>query len=114
MQTVEAIALGDKWQGSFGFVCSNLDGTPLGLSILGRRFQAAAKKAGLPVLTLHESRHTAISAAAKYLSPASNMRRVGHSSLIQTEQYLHVHDGHDKEGVQKMADSIDRLRDSSK
>lgn len=116
LQEVESIALGAEWKGgdlATCYVCTKKNGSPMGTGQPSRRLKALAKAAGVRVLSLHESRHTAITNGERYLSPSSNQRRAGHSSPRMTAHYTHHHDGHDKEGVEQYANSVKRHMDSN-
>lgn len=112
-QKAEAISMGAQWRGgdlANCYVCTKEDGSPMGMNQLSRRVKALAKTAGVKVLTLHEARHTAITQGDRYLSPTSNSRRAGHSSLRMTSHYVHVQEGHDREGVEQIAESVKRAK----
>lgn len=116
-QKAEAISMGAGWLGGDLATCYLLtkpDGSPVHISSLRRKFKAIAKAAGIPAKILHEARYTSVSIGAKHLSPISNQRRTGHTSAIMTDHYTNVFDEHDREGVERMADEIRQIRQSSK
>ncbi|MEV6323934.1 tyrosine-type recombinase/integrase [Nocardia sp. NPDC051787] len=91
-QKTEALALGESWSDD-RLVAVHEDGTPLRPEWYTDEFQRQAKAAGVPVIRLHDARHTAatilldsgtsVSAAAKWL---------GHDAGVLLRVYGHVYD----------------------
>ena len=68
-----------------GLVFCEEDGTPLRADGIGRRFQRAAKRAGVPVIRLHDARHThATLSLAAGTHPKVVSERLGHASTAFT------------------------------
>lgn len=81
-QEQAAIDLGG-W--SSPFVATDLDGRPIQPLAFTRRFQAAAKRAGLPVPRLHDGRHTAATLALQNGVPIHVVSgRLGHEKVSTT------------------------------
>ena len=75
-----------------GFVCVREDGTPIHPAYLTRRFKRIAEKNGLPVIRLHDLRH---SAATNLLAMGFSVKDVsvwlGHADVTTTLNiYSHV------------------------
>ncbi len=75
-----------------GFICAKEDGTPIHPAYLTRRFKRIAEKNGLPVIRLHDLRH---SAATNLLAMGFSVKDVsvwlGHADVTTTLNiYSHV------------------------
>ncbi len=90
-QAAEALAWGEAWTTS-GLVFTREDGAPLHPEYVTRRFGRLALTAGLPVIRLHDLRHTSASLGlAAGESLVEVQRRLGHSSItITADTYTHV------------------------
>ena len=64
-------------------------GEPICGSGLYRRFLNASKRAGLPVLRLHDLRHTFGTQAIRGFKIHEVQRLMGHRHITTTERYLH-------------------------
>ena len=64
-------------------------GEPICGTCLYRRFLSAAKRAGLPVLRLHDLRHTFGTQAIRAFKIHEVQRMMGHRHITTTERYLH-------------------------
>jgi integrase len=91
LQDVERAAWGSAWHEA-GLVFTREDGRPLRPEFATRHFRALAERAGLPVIRLHDLRHTNASmaldagVALKVVS-----ERLGHSDIaITANLYTHV------------------------
>ncbi|MEV0854719.1 tyrosine-type recombinase/integrase [Nocardia fluminea] len=92
VQRAEALALGVRWSDD-RFVAVEEDGSLVRPEWYSDEFQRQAKAAGVPVIRLHDARHTAatvlldsgvsVSAAAKWL---------GHDPAVLLRRYAHVYD----------------------
>ena len=83
------MAAGPAWQ-DHGLVFCHEDGTPWRPDHVYRRFQAIARQAGLPVIKLHEGRHTAVSNQFDAgVHPELTQRTVGHATAGMTRHYTH-------------------------
>jgi hypothetical protein len=84
------------------------DGRPLRPEYATRHFQALAEQAGLPVIRLHDLRHTNASLA---LSAGVDMKvvseRLGHSQMsITADLYTHVNRGLGKAAAEQIARAL--------
>ena len=67
------------------YVATDLDGRPIQPLAFTRRFQAAAKRAGLPIPRLHDGRHTAATLALQAGVPINVVSgRLGHEHVSTT------------------------------
>lgn len=90
-QTVTELArLKNRQDETFGtrltdLVASRLDGRPIHPLTFTRTFQATAEKAGLPVMRLHDGRHTSATLALQHGVPVNVVSgRLGHSKTSTT------------------------------
>ena len=80
---------GADWQDNDLVFCHE-DGSPWRPDQVYRRFQVIARQAGLPVITLHEGRHTAITnQRAAGVDPDLTQQTVGHATADMTRHYTH-------------------------
>jgi integrase len=101
-----------KWLTDSGYIDHNLvfardDGSFLDPREFTKRFQRKLKKAGLPIIRLHDIRHTHASMLlADNVHPKIVQERLGHSSInVTLDLYSHL-----SEGIQRRAsDSLDDL-----
>jgi integrase len=77
-------------------------GEPICGTSLYRRFLSAAKRAGLPRITLHELRHTFGTQAIRKFKIHEVQRLMGHRHIGTTERYLHY--APDPEGAAKLTE----------
>ena len=106
-QNLERIAWGPAWNEA-GLIFTREDGRPLRPEYVTRHFQALAEKAGLPVIRLHDLRHTNASLA---LSAGVDLKvvseRLGHSQLaITADLYTHVNRGLGKAAAEQIARAL--------
>lgn len=67
------------------------DGSPWAPDYVSRRFKAIAAAAGLPVIKLHEGRHSAASLARDAgVDPKIRQEQLGHATGSMTDHYTHV------------------------
>lgn len=87
----ERLKWGPAHQGS-ELVFTWEDGTPIHPDILTRTFQRLAKSAGLPVIRLHDLRHSYATAALEAgVSMKVVQERLGHASIaVTSDLYSHV------------------------
>ena len=90
-QAEERLHWGIAWQG-VGHVFTRDDGGPLHPDSLTTAFKRAVTAAGLPVIRLHDARHTAASLALEAgVNPKVVSEMLGHSSVMVTlDVYSHV------------------------
>lgn len=81
---------GKSWQDNDLIFCKD-DGTPFKPDAVTRRFKRLATLAGLPVITLHEGRHSAAS-LARDAEVDQEIRRetLGHADAAMTSHYTHI------------------------
>jgi hypothetical protein len=87
---------------------------PLGplfrIVLLTRRFQRLATLAGLPVIKLHEGRHSAASLARDAaVDPEIRRRTLGHADAAMTAHYTHI----EAEAYKAAAEAVAKLVDSA-
>jgi hypothetical protein len=74
-----------------GLIFCQDDGTPYKPDYVTRRFQRLATLAGLPVIKLHEGRHSAASLARNAaVDPEIRRRTLGHADAAMTSHYTHI------------------------
>ena len=67
------------------------DGSPWPPDYVSRRFKALAAAAGVPVIKLHEGRHSAASLARDAgIDPKIRREQMGHTTAAMTDHYTHV------------------------
>jgi integrase len=67
------------------------DGTPSKPDYVSRRFKVVAKAAGLPVIKLHEGRHSAASLARDAdVDPEIRRKTLGHADQAMTSHCTHI------------------------
>jgi integrase len=89
-----------------GLVFCSERGTPLSDRNIERQFDALLRRAQLPDIRFHDTRHTyaALSIAAG-IDIYTLSRRMGHSSIrVTADRYGHLYAGHTQD-----ADALDRL-----
>jgi integrase len=95
-QLTDRLAVGAGWsacaKGDGGLVFTMPDGGPLHPERLSRRFQAGTRRAGLPMIRLHDLRHTHATLALEAGVNAKVMQeRLGHADVsITLRVYSHV------------------------
>src|SRR6185436_11966632 len=110
-QNLERVAWGPAWNEA-GLVFTREDGSPLRPEYATRHFQALAEKAGLPVIRLHDLRHTNASLALDAgVSLKVVSERLGHSQLaITADLYTHVNRGLGKAAAEQIAPALKPTR----
>jgi integrase len=103
-QREERLKHGAAWQDS-GFVFVREDGAPYHPERIIVMFKRQAKAAGVPVIQLHDLRHTSATLAlAAGVHPKVVQERLGHSSInITLDTYSHVVKGLQHEAAEKVA-----------
>ncbi len=106
-QTLERLAWGPAWNDA-GLVFTREDGRPLRPEYATRHFQALAEAAGLPVIRLHDLRHTNASLA---LAAGVDMKvvseRLGHSQIsVTADLYTHVNEGVGRAAAHRIAAAL--------
>ena len=81
---------GESWQDNDLIFCGG-DGTPYKPDAVSRRFKRLAALAALPVIKLHEGRHSAASLARDAaVDPEIRRRTLGHADAAMTAHYTHI------------------------
>ncbi len=81
---------GSAWQDDDLVFCKD-DGTPWKPDAVSRRFKTIARAAGLPVIKLHEGRHSAASLARDAaVDPEIRRKTLGHADQAMTSHYTHI------------------------
>lgn len=90
------------------FVATDLDGRPIQPLAITRRFQAAARRAGLPVPRLHDGRHTAATLALQAgVSLHVVAGRLGHEHVsTTTDVYAAFLPTADRDAAQRIGDHL--------
>lgn len=98
VQAAERLLMGAGWRDTLGMVVTQPDGAPTRPATFSRRFKALADKAGLPVIRLHDTRHSYATAAIKAcVNVKVVQQRMGHSNIRTTlDLYAHVLPGDDQ------------------
>lgn len=81
---------GEAWQDNDLVFCQD-DGTPWKPDHVSRRFKTIARDAGLPVIKLHEGKHSAASLARDAeVDPEIRRKTLGHADQAMTSHYTHI------------------------
>jgi integrase len=81
---------GSAWEDGDLVFCRG-DGTPWKPDYVSRRFKALARAAGVPVIKLHEGRHSAASLARDAeVDPEIRRKTLGHADAAMTSHYTHI------------------------
>jgi integrase len=106
-QLEERLAWGPAWQDS-GYVFTSEDGRLLHPQQVTVTFKRLAREAGLPLIRLHDLRHTAATLALTAgIHPKVVSERLGHASIgITLDTYSHVGEGLQEEAASKVAGLI--------
>ena len=100
---------GESWQDNDLIFCQG-DGTPYKPDAVTRRFQRLATLAGLPVIKLHEGRHSAASLARDAaVDPDIRRRTLGHADAAMTAHYTHI----EAEAHKAAAEAVAKLVESA-
>jgi integrase len=108
-QQAEREVWGEAWHET-GLVFTRGDGRPLRPEYVTRHFQALARAAGLPVIRLHDLRHTNASMAlAAGIDIKVVSERLGHSTTaITSDLYTHVVPTVGRQAALQLADALGR------
>lgn len=93
------------------YVATDLDGRPIHPRTLTRRFQSASKACGVPVIRLHDGRHTSITFMLQQGVPVHVVAgRVGHASPTTTlKTYVHFLPTADQQASEMIGGVLDGL-----
>lgn len=106
-QTADRRQLGDDWHQT-GYVFTDEIGEAMHPQAITDRFQVLAAEAGVPVMRLHNLRHTSATLALSAgVHPKVVQERLGHSSIMITmDTYSHVVQGMQEAAAEKLADLL--------
>ena len=112
-QAEERAQMGAKWQ-EHGLVFPTQVGTYLDSANLTRTFQQLTKAANLPIIRLHDLRHTHASLLAlRGVTPKVIADRLGHTNVSFTMQvYTHLYDEQRREAAPNLAELIEAKKAS--
>jgi len=101
--------LGNDDDGGSGLVFGRPDGRPRDPDTVSHRFRAAAERAGLPRIRLHDLRHThATLALPAAINPKVVQERLGHASVrVTLDTYTHVLQPMHEEAAARIAALVD-------
>lgn len=89
-QLAARLRAGQAWQDNDLVFCKD-DGTPWKPDHVSRRFKQLAAEARLPVIKLHEGRHSAASLARDAaVDPEIRRKTLGHADAAMTSHYTHI------------------------
>jgi integrase len=107
-QLAARLAAGPAWQDNDLIFCKD-DGTPWRPDYVTRRFKVIAKAAGLPVIKLHEGRHSAASLARDAdVDPEIRRQTLGHADQAMTSRYTHIEAQAHREAAEAVARLVER------
>jgi integrase len=109
-QKQERLLAGGRWVDS-GLVFTSTIGTPLDERNVRRAFRALLKAADLPVMRVHDLRHTTASLLlAQGVHPRVVMETLGHSQISLTlDTYSHVLPGLGAEAAKRMDEALGEI-----
>jgi integrase len=108
-QRAEKLAMGAGWKGADDRVVLEADGSAIHPQVLTRRFITAVRNVeGLPLIRLHDVRHSYATAALAAGVPVKVLsQRLGHADVsITLRTYAHVMPGDDEDAATRVADFI--------
>jgi integrase len=112
-QLAARLRAGSDWQDNDLIFC-RFDGTPWRPSYVSRQFSALAQAAGVPVIKLHEARHSAISLMRDAgVDQELRMREVGHSDRSVNDRYTHVLDAAHRAAAEQVATLVAKAGNGS-
>lgn len=92
-QAKDRLAAGPAWRET-GYVFASSVGAPLSPGTFTTSWRAACLRAALPVIRLHDGRHTAVTVASEHAGVTDQVliERVGHSTAAVNRRYRHVNE----------------------
>lgn len=113
-QAGERLAAGEGWWGApdreDDFVMADELGRPLAPNTITRHWTAAIIRAGLPLIRLHDARHTYATVALMEAGERDKVisERLGHSDIATTQRlYAHVRERDDRRAADAVASLLD-------
>jgi integrase len=112
-QLAARLRAGSDWQDNDLIFC-RFDGTPWRPSYVSRQFSALAEAAGVPVIKLHEARHSAISLMREAgVDQELRTREVGHSDRSVNDRYTQVLDTAHRAAAEQVATLVAKAGNGS-
>ena len=106
-QAAARLRAGSAWEDN-DLVFARPDGSPWPPDYVSRRFREIAAAAGLPVIKLHEARHSAASLARDaQVDPEIRRKTLGHADARMTSFYTHVEAASYREAAEMVANLVD-------
>lgn len=103
VQLAARLRAGADWQ-DHDLIFARYNGTPWRPSYVSRRFATLAQAAGVPVIKLHEARHSAISLMRDAgVDRDVRMREAGHADTQVADRYTHVMDAAHRAAAEQVA-----------
>jgi len=106
-QAAERLQIGGGWMNTDNLVVTNADGSGPNPESFSNLFRTLSKRAGLPVIRLHDVRHSYATAALASGVPVKVLsQRLGHADVgVTLKTYAHVMPGDDEEAARR-ADTV--------
>jgi integrase len=112
-QVAARMRAGDSWE-DHDLVFCQPDGRPWNPDHVSKRFQRLAARAGVPVITLHEARHSAISLMHDaQVRDDIRMREAGHADVAVHQRYNHVQVSEHLAAAEQVAALVGKARGES-
>jgi integrase len=102
-QAAERLLIGGGWLDTDGLVVTNADGSAPNPEAFSNLFRTLSERAGLPLIRLHDLRHTyATAALASGVHVKVLSQRLGHADIaITLKTYAHVMPGDDEDAAHR-------------
>jgi integrase len=102
-QATERLLIGGGWLDTEGLVITNADGSAPNPEAFSNLFRTLSKRAGLPLIRLHDLRHSYATAALASGVPVKVLsQRLGHADIaITLKTYAHVMPGDDEDAARR-------------
>lgn len=103
-QAKERLAAGPRWADS-GHVFTTRTGAPIPPDRLTTAWRTLATQSGLPIIRLHDGRHTSNTTASVYAGVGDQVliERVGHAGLDVNRRYRHAHEQVHRQAAEAIA-----------
>ncbi len=108
VQAAEHLRMGADWSDVRGLMATEPDGSAVHPQVFSRRFKAQSSIAQLPVIRLHDTRHSYATAALAAGVPVKVLsQRLGHADVgVTLKIYAHVMPGDDEAAARVAANAI--------
>ena len=110
-QVAEQVAAGDRWVEA-PYVFRTVVGRQLSPDVFSTTWRALNDASGLPVIRLHDGRHTSVTVASEYAKVSDQviLERHGHSQLSMSRKYRHVNEALHRQAAEDIAKEIEQHR----